>query len=400
MQLAIVGAGYTGGEADALRRDMAAWRKNGNLERHREKLLAGFRARGIPETFAEQLYAQIQGFGEYGFPESHAASFARLVYASAWLKCFHPAAFAASLVNSQPMGFYSPATLLKDAERHGVALLPLDVATSGWDCTLEGAPSGIRLGLRLVRGLGEPAGRRVERARREAPFASLADLRARAALARDEVLALAESGALDALTGGRREALWDAAAPAAGELFAGKGEGRARPRLPRLGRGEQLALDYARTGVSLGDHPMALVRPSLAPRTLDSRGLLAARHGVRVSVAGLVICRQRPQTASGVVFLTLEDEHGFSNVVLWARIFETYRRVATGASVLLVHGKVERGAREGAPHEAGGAGLPGERLAGAPPPASTVYVVAERLEAVRAPRGTRHALAGVSRDFR
>src|SRR5262249_37644191 len=214
MQISIVGAGYSGGEADQLRRDMAAWRKDGRLARHRERLLSGFSARGIPLEFGERLYAQIQGFGEYGFPESHAASFALLVYASSWIKVHHPAAFAAALVNSQPMGFYSPSTILQDAQKHGVVVRPICATVSDWDCTLEGAARGMRVGLRLVRGVGEETGRRIEGARRARPFHGLEDLADRAALKKNELSALAEAGALDALVGGpRREAMWKVRAP-------------------------------------------------------------------------------------------------------------------------------------------------------------------------------------------
>jgi error-prone DNA polymerase len=305
MQIAIVGAGYSGGEADRLRRDMAAWRKTGSLEKHRERLLQGFRERGIPEELGERLYQQIHGFAEYGFPESHAASFALLVYASAWLKVHHPAELAAALINSQPMGFYSPSTILQDAQRHGVELLPLDVNESGWDCACVRVGPGrerssrlrtaIRLGLRLVSGLGEDAGRRIEQARAVRPFASIDEVVARARLDRKEAMALAESGALDALTNkppgsARRAAIWHVVAPRATDLFnpgrlsptplgphwtpsseAGHGpirfdgttSGEAAPDLRPMSRAEQLVLDYERTGVSITDHPMKLLRPKL-----------------------------------------------------------------------------------------------------------------------------------------
>jgi error-prone DNA polymerase len=340
MQIAITGAGYSGGEADQLRRDMAAWRKNGNLARHEARLMKGFRERGISRTFGERLFSQIQGFGEYGFPESHAASFALLVYASSWLKVHHPAAFAAALVNSQPMGFYSPSTLLKDAQRHGVRVLPPTVAESDWDCTVVGGT--IRVGLRQVKGLGEDAGRRVVAAREAAAFSSVDDLAARARLDKGELVALAEAGTLDALTGGRREAIWGVVLPRERDLFAGKALDPCRVQLPRLGRAEQLVLDYERTGLSVDDHPMLIARPTLGKRVLSSREVARAKHGRAVETAGLVICRQRPATASGVVFGTLEDEHGFVNLVLWAPVFERLRHVATTASLVRVRGKIER----------------------------------------------------------
>ncbi len=376
MQIAIVGAGYTGGEADQLRRDMAAWRRNGKLERHRAHLLAGFEKSGISREFGERLYQSIEGFGEYGFPESHAASFALLVYASAWLKVHHPAAFAAALINSQPMGFYSPGSIVKDAERHNVEVLPVRVDASAWDCTLEGGRDrstdaegpALRLGLRLVKGLGEEVGRRVERARRERPFASVEDLVARAAVGKRELDALAVSGALAPFGLERREAMWKVRAPRETDLLAGIELGDEAPSLPSLSRAEQLALDYGATGVAVGDHAMSVLRPTLPREYKTARGLAEMPHGSRVSTAGLVICRQRPQTASGVVFVTLEDETGFVNLILWASTFERWRHVATTSAVLAAHGTIER---EG----------------------DVVYVVPERLERVG------FEVGGMSRDF-
>ncbi|HEY8075963.1 MAG TPA: error-prone DNA polymerase, partial [Labilithrix sp.] len=352
MQIAIVGAGYTGGEADRLRRDMAAWRRTGSLEKHRDRLLDGFRERGIPEAFGEQLYKQIHGFAEYGFPESHSASFSLLVYASSWLKLHFPAEFAAALVNSQPMGFYSPSTILQDAQRHGVEMLPIDLNASGWDCAIPEVPPqagrrreapmtsrAIRLGTRLVRGLGEETGRRIEEGR---PYANVEDVASRARLDRKELVALAESGALDGVCGGRRQALWKVVAPRPEDLYEGRDEGGERPKLAKMSRAEQLVLDYERTGVSIEDHPMKLLRARLPKKIKSSRDLLSMRSGQRVSVAGLVICRQRPGTASGVVFVTMEDEHGFSNLVLWSKTFEKLHHIATTARLLVAHGKIER----------------------------------------------------------
>jgi error-prone DNA polymerase len=349
MQLAIVGAGYTGGEADELRRDMAAWRRNGRLELHRERLLAGFEENGVTREFGERLYKAIQGFGEYGFPESHAASFAHLVYASAWLKVHHPAAFAAALINSQPMGFYSVGSLVKDAERHGVEVRPVSVAASDWDCTLEGAtaqvessPPAMRLGLRLVGGLGVEVGRRIERARRERQFTGVEDLVFRAQLERGEIERLANAGGLSVFGLGRREAMWKVRGPRERDLFAGIDLKDEMPELPPMSRSEQLVLDYRATGVVVGDHAMTLVRRSLPGHFKRSVDLASTPDGARVSTAGLVICRQRPQTASGVVFVTLEDEVGFINLVLWAKTFERWRLVATTSSLLAAHGRLER----------------------------------------------------------
>jgi error-prone DNA polymerase len=373
MQIAIVGAGYSGGDADCLRRDMAAWKRNGKLSRHKERLRQGFLTRGISEEFAAKLYEQIQGFGEYGFPESHAASFALLVYASAWIKVHHPAAFAVGLLNSQPMGFYSPSTILNDAAKHSVTLLPVSVVESGWDSGV--AKSAIRVGLRVIRGLGEKTGRRIEATRRERPFDSVEDLTERAKLDRGEVELLAEAGALEGLVAGRREAIWKVQAPRGEGLFAGVELGDEAPALPPLTRRDQLSFDYERTGLSVTDHPMALARTTLPESIRSSRDIEALKQGVRASAAGLVICRQRPGTASGVVFITMEDEHGFVNLIVYSRIFEAFRHVATAYPLLLAHGIIER---EG----------------------KVVYLVVQRLEPLVTP-----ALQGraepwvVSRDF-
>jgi error-prone DNA polymerase len=374
MQIAIVGAGYTGGEADQLRRDMAAWKRTGNLERHRSRLASGFAERGISSEFSERLYAQIHGFAEYGFPESHAASFALLVYASAWLHIHHRAEFAAALINSQPMGFYSPSTILQDAQKHGVEVRPVLVDKSDWDCTIERTRDGcaaIRVGVRLVKGMGEASGRRIESARADRPFTTIEDLAARAALKHDELEALAEAGALEALVPGRPEAIWKVQAPRAsvGSLWAGIDLGDPQPRLPKLGRSEQLMLDYERTGLSVTDHPMRLVRSKLPPGTKSGHELLALAHGRRVSTAGLVICRQRPGTASGVVFITMEDETGFINLILYARVFDAFRHVATTSSLLMAHGKIERDG-------------------------DVLYVIVEHLEPV-----ARTSFPSMSRDF-
>jgi error-prone DNA polymerase len=346
MQIAIVGAGYTGGEADQLRRDMAAWRKNGNLASHRERLARGFAERGIPSEFSDRLYQQIQGFAEYGFPESHAASFALLVYASSWIKVHHPAEFAAALINSQPMGFYSPSTILEDAKKHGVEVRGVSIEASDWDCTIEIAEDtrahAIRVGLRQVRGLGEESGARIEKARLEGRFTTVEDLASRASLRRDELDALAEAGALESIVPGRREAMWKVRAPRGEGLFAGIDLGDVAPAMPPLTRGEQLVLDYARTGISVGDHPMRLARPTLPKRVRRSSELAAIPHGAPATSAGMVICRQRPATASGVVFITLEDEEGFINLILYTHVFERFRHVATTSALLIGHGKIER----------------------------------------------------------
>jgi error-prone DNA polymerase len=364
MQIAMVGAGYSAGEADQLRRDMAAWKKHGRLERHRDRLLAGFAARGISADFGQKLYQQIQGFGEYGFPESHAASFALLVYASSWLKVHHPVELCASLLNSQPMGFYSASSLVRDLQAHGGEVRPVCVASSAWDSTLEPAdmrgalpgedrwPFALRLGLRQVRGLGRAAADAIVAARAAAPFAHMDDFLRRTRVAKDEVEALAEAGALVALVPGRRDALWKARAPRLGGLFEGVPlEPGDDPKLAPLRPVEQLVLDYGRVGLSLADHPMRHVRAALERKGLERRGrarvrltkeLATMRDKSQVAVAGLVIGRQRPATASGVTFVTLEDESGVANLVVQKRVFDEHYVIARHAKILLVHGRVER----------------------------------------------------------
>jgi error-prone DNA polymerase len=347
MQIAMVGAGYTPGESDQLRRDMASWRKTGRLARHRDKLLAGFARRGISAEFGEQLYKQIHGFGEYGFPESHAASFALLVYASAWIKVHHPAEFACALLNAQPMGFYSPSSIVKDAQRHGVEVRPPCVARSPWDSTLEpsaGPHRALRLGLRLIRGMGQGVADAIVKARREAPFASVDDLIRRAHLRKNDAEALAEAGALSTIVSARREALWRARAPREGGLFAKLPiEPDEDVGLPALRPLEQLALDYGRVGLSIDDHPMKHLRAGLAERGVRrAEDLRRVAHGSSVAVAGLVIGRQRPGTASGITFFTLEDETGMVNLIVHATTFAENYAVARHARLLLVEGRLER----------------------------------------------------------
>lgn len=358
MQIAMVGAGYTAGEADQLRRDMAAWKKHGRLERHRPKLLAGFARQGISAEFGEKLYQQVQGFGEYGFPESHAASFALLVYASSWLKVHHQAAFTCSLLNAQPMGFYSASSLVQDAQRHGVVIAPACIARSDWHNTLEpdDASKGglrLRLGFRQIKGIREAAGLAIERARREAPFADMVDLVRRTGLKKNEVEAFAEAGALEVLVAGRREALWQAHAPRVEGLFEGleiERRGGAGPdeqlSLPTLAPSEQLVLDYSRVGLSISDHPMRYIRRRLPPEDSKyvsrARDLRRLKNGQSVSMAGMVIGRQRPMTASGVTFFSLEDETGVANLIVQPHVFDQHHLVARHAKFLWVKGRLER----------------------------------------------------------
>lgn len=341
MQLAMVAAGFTPGEADQLRRAMAAWKRKGGLEPFRDKLLAGMAARGYAPEFAAGLYRQIEGFGEYGFPESHAASFALLAYASAWLKCHEPAAFLAGLLNSQPMGFYPASQLVQDARRHGVAVLPPDVAASEWRSTLEG--EAVRLGLDRVARLGEAAGRRIAGARASGAFRDLADLAARAGLTRADLEALAAADALRGLAGHRHEAAWAAAAvPVQRDLFAGLAVAEAPVALAAPGEGQNLVADYASLGLTLGRHPLALLRDHLDRRYARSDLLRGLGHRQPARCVGLVTCRQRPGTASGVIFLTLEDEAGLANVIVHPKLAERQRDILLGAQLLGVLGVLQR----------------------------------------------------------
>lgn len=353
MQLAVVAAGFTPGEADKLRRAMAAWKRRGGLEPFEQRLKDGMRARGYPEQFAQQIYQQILGFGEYGFPESHSASFALLVYVSCWLKCHEPAAFTCALLNSQPMGFCAPAQLVQDAQRHGVRVLPPDVRVSGWDCVLEAcdgqtAPA-LRLGLRMVKGLSQDAASRLVAARRALDWSAsgahdFEALALAARLTRRDTQALAAAGALNGVEGHRRCALWRIAGiEARPPLLAHAPIADRTPALQAPGEGEDIAADYASLGLTLGRHPLTLLRPRLQrARALTAAQLRAQPHGRLVRAAGLVIGRQRPDTASGVIFLTLEDESGMVNVVVWRAVAEAQRRVLLGARLMAVHGVLER----------------------------------------------------------
>ena len=332
MQLAMVAAGFTPGEADRLRRSMAAWKKRGGLEPFEARLKSGMARNGYSAEFADAIYRQILGFGEYGFPESHSASFALLVYVSSWLKHHHPAAFCAALLNSQPMGFYAPAQLVQDARRHGVEVLPADVNASDWDCTLENG--ALRLGLRMVSGLSEVSGNKISSLR---PFRSVSELE----LNRKELRCLAAAGALRSIAGHRRLAYWAAAgAGTRAPLDAAPAEPPA-PALREPREGEDIVADYASLGLTLGRHPLALVRTRLKS-FLTAKELKSKAHGSRVQVAGLVTCRQRPDTASGVIFVTLEDETGCANIVVWSSLAERQRAELLGARLLGVRGTVER----------------------------------------------------------
>jgi error-prone DNA polymerase len=351
MQVAILGAGFTPGEADQLRRAMAAWKRKGGLEHYHERITTGMLERGYTLEFAEAIFSQIQGFGEYGFPESHAASFALLAYASSWLKCHEPAAFLCALLNSQPMGFYSPSQLVQDARRHGIEVRPVDVAVSGWDSALEEydphertRQPAVRLGLSLQRGMKVDAAERIEQARAVRPFADVADLARRAGLDRSDLQVLAAAGALQSLAGHRREALWEASGAAPDkDLLRPTVPREEAPVLAAPSEGEEIVGDYRAQGLTLGRHPLALLRERLlAQRFLPAATLMDFQNGQLARGCGLVTVRQRPGTAKGVLFLTLEDETGNVNVIVWPSLVEQQRREVLSAPLLGVYGIWQR----------------------------------------------------------
>ncbi len=346
MQISMLAAGFSPGQADGLRRAMAAWRRKGSLQLWRQRLVDGMLERGYDRAFAEQIYAQIQGFSEYGFPESHAASFALLVYASAWIKCHHPAEFLAAMLNSQPLGFYTPSQLVQDAQRHGVRVLPPDACASDWDCTLE--HGAVRLGLRLLRGLSRQAAQRLARARREADFADVQDLARRAALGAADMRLLAAADALRSLAGHRRQQVWQAAAVHALPplLRAAAAE---EPRLELLAppEGEEVVFDHAALGLSLRSHPLRLLRARLGARWLRAGQLAALPDGVRTRTVGLVTLRQQPETARGTTFVSLEDETGVVQVICWNSLRQRQRQVLLHARLLGVSGRWQSDGRVG-----------------------------------------------------
>ncbi|MGC3027340.1 error-prone DNA polymerase [Burkholderia sp. DN3021] len=350
MQVAMIAAGFTPGEADQLRRAMAAWKRKGNLEQYHRKIVDGMRERDYPPEFAEQIFEQIKGFGDYGFPESHAASFAKLAYASSWLKCHEPAIFLAALLNSQPMGFYPPSQLVQDAKRHGVQVLPVDVTQSDWEASLEALPGqpppphgqpAVRLGLSLVRGLGEAAARRIEAARAAGPFENVDTLARRAQLERRDLEALAAANALATLAGHRRDALWQAvaAAPERDLLAAAPIDEAEKPVLGAPSEADDILADYHTTGLTLNRHPVALLRPALRAQRLSSAAELRDRPDGRLARAcGLVTARQMPGTAKGVMFMTLEDETGCVNVIVRPELLARQRRETLDSRLLAASG--------------------------------------------------------------
>ena len=356
IELAMVAAGFSAGEADQLRRAMAAWKRRGGLEPFEKKLVDGMLARGHDRQFAERIFNQIKGFGEYGFPESHAASFALLAYVSAWLKRHRPTAFYCGILNSLPMGFYSPSQLIQDAVAHGVECLPADVQTSGWDYRLAATsshgidneasetPPALRLGLRQIKGLGEEAGHRIEAGQ---PFRDIDDLHRRAALDDHDMTCLARAGALEALSGHRYQAHWDAAGVDHPSALAKAAQVatpyRTAVALEGPAEGEEMLADYRYLGLTLGPHPMALLRgePEFR-RCRTAKELQGFCQGQFIQVAGIVTCRQRPGTATGVMFMTLEDETGNSNIVVWNSVLKRFRAELLGSRLVAVKGIVER----------------------------------------------------------
>ncbi len=398
MRLAVVAAGFTPGEADQLRRAMGAWRRRGVMDTFRRKLLDGMKANGYSADFADRVYRQIQGFGDYGFPESHAASFALLVYVSAWLKHYYPAAFTAALLNSQPMGFYAPAQLVADAKKHGVEVRPVDINCSDWDCTLEppclrfalggNSPSAkrkpdvenvphrkaLRLGFRLVHGLGRAQAEAIVKGRKGGPFVSFDDFVRRTGLKSPTLRKLAQADAFGSLKLDRRSALWRSLPSREPfPLFDSVETDEAAVALPAMSPLEEVLADYGSAGLSLRQHPMAFLRPRLDQlRVIPAARLAALPVDCRLSVAGVVLLRQRPSTAKGITFVTLEDETGMINLIIRQHVWEHYRRVARTAGVMLAHGRLQK--------EAG-----------------VIHVLVTRLEDLSAKLADLHAS---SRDFR
>ena len=370
MQLAMVAAGFSGGEADQLRRAMAAWKRKGGLEPYHDKLVQGMLERGYEQKFAEQLFQQIKGFGDYGFPESHSASFALIAYVSSWLKCYHPAAFCCALLNSQPMGFYAPAQLIQDAERHGVKVLPMELNSSFYDCTLE-FPEGyqkpykhsrltlepeVRIGFCLAKGLSEPGANAIIEARQFGVFINIQDLVFRSGINKKDLESLAATDALKGLSGDRHRAFWQASGV--------EKDGQRRDiqsfsffddtefadndigvdvLLPVASEGQNIVSDYTSTGFTLRRHPLAFFRDHLNNYQVSTASQLALiDNEANVKVTGLVTCRQRPLTAAGVIFLTLEDESGFINVVVWPNLGEKLRPIVRQATLLGVAGHVQK----------------------------------------------------------
>ncbi len=346
MQIAIIAAKFSPGEADALRRSMAAWRRSGGIDKFKRRLIDAMIANGYEEEFSEAIFRQIEGFGEYGFPESHAASFALLVYQSAWMKCHEPECFLAAMLNSLPMGFYGPSQLIQDAQRHGVKVEPADVMWSDWDCTLEGDMSRptVRLGFRLVSSMREASFKRIHEARSVAPFTSTDDLALRAELDARDMNALASADALKSLSGHRRQQVWESSAlHLAPPLLREAPVDEEFLELEAANEGEEVVFDYASTGLTLRSHPLALLRETLTQKRLMTSGqLYDLPDGRLVRTCGLVVTRQQPGTAKGVMFMTLEDEEGSINVIVWKSLKEKQRIPLLNSRLLAIYGVWQR----------------------------------------------------------
>jgi error-prone DNA polymerase len=364
MQIAMIAADFSADEADRLRRSMAAWKRRGGVHQFQDRLIKGMLKKGYRPEFAQAIFKQILGFGEYGFPESHAASFALLAYDSSWLKCHEPECFLAAMLNSQPMGFYSPSQLVQDAKRHGVQVLPPDVSHSDWDCTLElGSDSNsfqtkqlesdpnlfVRLGLRMIGNLSEAGAQRIVAARAQAPFASTEDVALRAQLDVKDLNALAGGDALLSLSGHRRQQVWDAAAQRrAPALLEGTPVNEESLQLPAAREGEEIVFDYASMGLTLRRHPLALLRPRLARmKLLSAAQLHDLPSGRKVRACGIVTVRQQPQTANGTIFVTLEDETGPVNVIVWKSVRQQQRDELLKSRLLAVDGVWQRDVESG-----------------------------------------------------
>ncbi len=348
MQVAMTAAGFTADEADQLRRAMAAWHRHGDIHAFRERMIDGMLANGHDKAFAESLFRQLEGFGEYGFPESHAASFARLAWFSAWLKCHEPAAFLCALLNVQPMGFYSPGQLIQDARRHAVPVLPVDVQCSAVDSTLETddqGRSGVRLGLGQIRHLPLAASQRIVQARAQGHFENPHDLARRAVLARHEMLLLAKAGVLSRIAATRPLAIWQAANPPLPGLFQALAPAEpVVPALAQLSDHQTVLEDYASMGFSLGHHPLRLLRQTLRARRFETAQVLRQEYPDRrlARACGLVVQRQRPMTARGTVFLTLEDETGNVNIIVRTTLAQRQRSALIDSHLLGVYGRWQR----------------------------------------------------------
>jgi error-prone DNA polymerase len=350
MKLAIVAAGFSAGEADQLRRCMAAWNRKGGLEAFEEKLLSGMRQRGYEENFARQIFNQIKGFGEYGFPESHSASFALLTYVSSWLKCYHPAAFTCALLNSQPMGFYAPSQLVQDAQRHEITVLPVDVNQSQYDCSLyfpennKSQQAQLRLGLRMVKGLSRIDAETLLRERNITAYAHVQELVTRAHLSKGALQSLAEADAFRSIGDDRHRSYWeilDCKNPS--PLFPDTTNDKTEIMLRKPKEGEDILSDYASTGLSLRRQPLALLRQRLHKLgAATAEDLWKIPNEGKATTAGIVTSRQRPGTAAGVMFFTLEDETGFINVVIWSSLIARYRHFIISVKLLEVSGTVQQ----------------------------------------------------------